>query len=152
MYTQRNVQKKIKILIASMDEYRGKLMSMDEFLRHIGYKKIERCDNKIQKKFSSCKIEFDTPSTDTQSSSEDEKSEELSEGEIEILKDLLDYIDEQLGTTHCKNDLSLTKSFLMQQVSPKDMDKLVKWLENHGGYCDCEVLANIDEVINKQSY
>ncbi|MBA4121605.1 MAG: DUF2695 domain-containing protein [Acidobacteria bacterium] len=25
---------------------------------------------------------------------------------------------------------------------------LIDWLENNGGYCDCEVLANVEEKIN----
>ena len=27
------------------------------------------------------------------------------------------------------------------------LKKIIEWLEENGGYCDCEVLANIEEKI-----
>ncbi len=34
-----------------------------------------------------------------------------------------------------------------------DVERIVSWLRKHGGYCDCEVLANVEdkfgEIIEK---
>ncbi|MBO5186600.1 MAG: DUF2695 domain-containing protein, partial [Prevotella sp.] len=27
----------------------------------------------------------------------------------------------------------------------KDLDNAIAWLQSKGGYCDCEVLANVEE-------
>ncbi|MBA3693585.1 MAG: DUF2695 domain-containing protein [Acidobacteria bacterium] len=46
----------------------------------------------------------------------------------------------------CKDKLSFTLEFIEKNNLPKD--DLIDWLENNGGYCDCEVLANVEEKIN----
>lgn len=61
----------------------------------------------------------------------------------ECLLELLDYIDRQMAFRNCKGNLSITIEFL-HKIGCKDIDGTVSWLKEHGGYCDCEVLANID--------
>lgn len=58
---------------------------------------------------------------------------------------LFDYLDARLEA--CDNTLTLTKAFLEQQ-QVINTDEVLTWLEAHGGYCDCEVPANIEEQFN----
>jgi hypothetical protein len=52
-------------------------------------------------------------------------------------------LDEKLATVGCDDKLRLTKQFANeQQIS---FEILEEWLGEHGGYCDCEVLANVEE-------
>lgn len=58
-------------------------------------------------------------------------------------KELFDYLDQQLEQEGCDDTLSLTESYLDEQGL--EHEKVVSWLEEYGGYCDCEVLANVEE-------
>ena len=64
--------------------------------------------------------------------------------DISMIKRLLDYLDDNLEIG-CKHDYTLTKLFC--QENNTDFNSIVDWLREHGGYCDCEVLANVDEYI-----
>lgn len=61
-----------------------------------------------------------------------------------LLEDLFDYLDEKLPVKGCNNDLSMTISFLKEH-GVKNIDNVIAWLQSKGGYCDCEVLANVEE-------
>lgn len=61
----------------------------------------------------------------------------------ELFRELFDYLDEQLGEQGCLDNLRLTEAFLEEHGC--DMEEVLDWLEDHGGGCDCEVLANIEE-------
>lgn len=39
--------------------------------------------------------------------------------------------------------LRLTTAFL--ESKKLDVQRVVPWLREHGGYCDCEVLANVED-------
>ena len=55
------------------------------------------------------------------------------------LHSLLDYLDSNLR--NCDHTTKLTAVFL--QVEGFEKEKVLSWLAEHGGYCDCEVLANL---------
>ncbi|HEV3145753.1 MAG TPA: DUF2695 domain-containing protein [Gemmataceae bacterium] len=55
---------------------------------------------------------------------------------------LLDYLGANLKG--CDHTTKLTAIFL--HVELLDMDKVLSWLGEHGGYCDCEVLANLADL------
>ncbi|MGI4738721.1 MAG: DUF2695 domain-containing protein [Janthinobacterium lividum] len=59
-----------------------------------------------------------------------------------LFKKLFDYLDEELAN-NCANTLRLTKQFAKE--NDVQFQLLQKWLGEHGGYCDCEVLANVEE-------
>lgn len=61
----------------------------------------------------------------------------------ELFRELFDHLDEQLGEQDCQDDLRLTEAFLTDHSC--DVDVVLEWLEDHGGSCDCKVLANIEE-------
>lgn len=47
---------------------------------------------------------------------------------------------------HGGNDtLKYTKEFLENNNLP--LEESIEWIEENGGYCDCEVLANIEDKI-----
>ena len=60
-----------------------------------------------------------------------------------LFRELFAYLDEQLGETDCQHDLRFTEAFLND--CDCDTEKVLEWLEDHGGGCDCEVLCNIEE-------
>ena len=55
---------------------------------------------------------------------------------------LLDYLDANLKA--CDHTTKITGIFL--HVENLDMDKVLAWLGEQGGYCDCEVLANLADL------
>jgi hypothetical protein len=58
------------------------------------------------------------------------------------LAELFDHLDVALGKG-CDHTLRFTRAFL----SGHDLSEaaIVPWLAEYGGYCDCEVLANVEE-------
>jgi hypothetical protein len=42
---------------------------------------------------------------------------------------------------HCDHTLKQTRAFLRSRALPED--PIVRWLGEYGGYCDCEVAANV---------
>lgn len=58
------------------------------------------------------------------------------------LKALFDYLDVEL-VTGCEHDCRLTRQFLATHNIPDE--PVLLWLQQYGGYCDCEILANVEE-------
>jgi len=56
---------------------------------------------------------------------------------------LFDHLDEVFGNEGCDHTPKITKAFLKRRNL--NIEKILHWLEEHGGYCDCEVLANVEE-------
>ena len=56
------------------------------------------------------------------------------------LNSLLDYLDANL--TSCDHTTKLTDIVL--HVEELDKERVLPWLGDHGGYCDCEVLYNLE--------
>ena len=59
-------------------------------------------------------------------------------------KKLFDYLDSELTNKACDDTNALTKTFLLQS-SVENIDNVLDWLADHGGYCDCEILSNVEE-------
>ncbi|MGN1032230.1 MAG: DUF2695 domain-containing protein [Intestinibacter sp.] len=62
----------------------------------------------------------------------------------EIFEELFDYLDESLENYGCDDTLKYTKKFISENNLP--LEESIEWLEENGGYCDCEVLANIEDL------
>ncbi len=60
----------------------------------------------------------------------------------EQLENLFDYIDRRLQDESCIHNLRFTMQFLMENHI--NMPAVMSWLNENGGYCDCEVLQNIE--------
>lgn len=57
---------------------------------------------------------------------------------------LFDFLDLQLNEKGCDDTNNLTKTFLLQS-NIENADDVLEWLADHGGYCDCEILANVED-------
>ncbi len=62
-------------------------------------------------------------------------------------KDLFDYLDNKLTDNICNHTLKLTKEFL-DVKGIDNFEETAKWLNENGGNCDCEVLANVEEMFD----
>ena len=60
----------------------------------------------------------------------------------ETLGELFDHLDGALSQG-CDHSLRLTTAFL--ESKKLDVQRVVPWLREHGGYCDCEVLGNVED-------
>jgi hypothetical protein len=58
------------------------------------------------------------------------------------LRDLFDYLDRE-NPPPCNHTLHETIEFLKKRGL--DPERIVPWLREHGGYCDCEVIFNVDD-------
>ena len=62
---------------------------------------------------------------------------------LDLFSKLFDYLDRQLEENGCKDNFALTEIFL--QANNVDKNIVIPWLREHGGHCDCEILANVEE-------
>jgi hypothetical protein len=60
---------------------------------------------------------------------------------IPDLRDLFDYLGRE-NPPPCDHTLRETIEFLKQRNL--DVERIVPWLQKHGGYCDCEVIYNVE--------
>ena len=57
---------------------------------------------------------------------------------------LFHFLDKALQECPCDHTLRHTTLFLTEN-KVSDIEKVITWLTSHGGYCDCEVLNNVEE-------
>lgn len=57
-----------------------------------------------------------------------------------LLESLFDAVDERVEEEGCDHSLRFTTEWLAANEQP--IDKVVAWLSEHGGYCDCEAVTN----------
>ena len=63
---------------------------------------------------------------------------------IETLKKLLSFLNRE-DAPNCDHTLKETVGFL--KSNDLNAEEVVPWLNEHGGYCDCEVIFNVyDDV------
>ncbi|WP_206733477.1 DUF2695 domain-containing protein [Bradyrhizobium guangzhouense] len=63
------------------------------------------------------------------------------------LRALFDHLDaafDENGAV-CDHTLSRTRAFLL--AHRLEEARVLPWLANHGGYCDCEVLSNVENAV-----
>lgn len=65
-------------------------------------------------------------------------------------QNLFDFLDEKLSDEECDDKLTLTFEFL-EKKEIKNIEEVESWLRDNGGYCDCEVLYNIEEKFDEDS-
>ncbi len=61
--------------------------------------------------------------------------------------ELFDYLDIKLGEKGCDHSTILTKTFL-DQKSLSNVSQIIDWLADNGAGCDCEVLANVEDLFD----
>jgi F0F1-type ATP synthase delta subunit len=62
----------------------------------------------------------------------------------EIFENLFDDLDNQLEEIGCDDTNKLTTEFL-EKNKISNVENVLNWLAENGGYCDCEILANVEE-------
>lgn len=67
--------------------------------------------------------------------------------EESLFVQLFTYLDRQLQAKSCKHTLENTFAFLADN-KVADPQKVAEWLEQHGRYCDCEVIYNVTEYFD----
>ena len=60
-----------------------------------------------------------------------------------VMKQLFDRVDAKLRGEGCDHTLRHSVSFLRERGLPEN--EVIAWLEEEGGYCDCEVIANAED-------
>jgi hypothetical protein len=66
---------------------------------------------------------------------------------VPILKALFDYVNSQLESSECDDTLKHALDFIHKHGLPEEA--VVGWLEDNGGYCDCETLMNSEQVVEE---
>lgn len=64
-----------------------------------------------------------------------------------LFESLFNYLDEVLEEHGCDDTLKYTERFLEDNELP--VEKSLNWLRDNGGFCDCEVLANVEDKISE---
>lgn len=57
-----------------------------------------------------------------------------------LLESLFQAVDAQVENSGCDHTLRFTLAWVAEHKQPEA--EILKWLREHGGYCDCEVLSN----------
>jgi hypothetical protein len=57
---------------------------------------------------------------------------------------LFELLDDELHERGCNHSLKLTEQIL-SNLDVKDVLSVLAWLEERGGYCDCEVMMNVEQ-------
>ena len=60
---------------------------------------------------------------------------------------LFDFLDEKLGEYNCDDSLKLTNQFF-HEYKIENIQEVKNWLQENGGYCDCEVVNNVEEMFD----
>lgn len=63
----------------------------------------------------------------------------------ELFQALFDYLDDVAQEKDCDHSLRVTREFLSKR-GVGNTEVVIKWLNDNGGYCDCEVLYNVEEL------
>jgi len=61
----------------------------------------------------------------------------------EIILEMFNFLHDNDAIEKCKHNFDIAKSFLLEKNI--DLEKTYNWLEEYGGYCDCEILYNVEE-------
>jgi len=67
--------------------------------------------------------------------------------DVNNFRELFDTLNEYLENEPCDHRLTFTQQFLNENQLP--LNDVILWLNKQGGYCDCEVLSNIEEQFEK---
>ena len=65
----------------------------------------------------------------------------------EMFQNLFDFLDAKLSEDECDDTLKLTAKFF-EENGIENIDETENWLRENGGYCDCEVLYNVEEMFD----
>lgn len=61
----------------------------------------------------------------------------------EEIEGLFVYLNDALGEEDCTHDLRITMKYLI--AKRLNIPQMMTWLNENGGYCDCEILKTVEE-------
>lgn len=64
--------------------------------------------------------------------------------ERKLFENLFDYLDNKFEENDCDDTNKMTTEFLKKNKI-ENIQLILNWLSENGGYCDCEILANVEE-------
>lgn len=62
------------------------------------------------------------------------------------LKAMFDMLDVEFPRQGCNHTRRITRVWL--ESRGHDVAKIFAWLDTQGGFCDCEILANVEEKVD----
>ncbi len=65
---------------------------------------------------------------------------------IPELKAMFNMLDVEFPRQSCDHTRRLTRAWL--ESRGHDVEKVFAWLDTLGGFCDCEILANVEEKVD----
>ncbi|SFN32852.1 Protein of unknown function [Paenimyroides ummariense] len=65
-------------------------------------------------------------------------------------KTIFDYLNDYLEQNECDHTLNTTLEILRNQ-NITNVQETISWLNKNGGYCDCEVLYNVEELFDEDA-
>ncbi len=65
---------------------------------------------------------------------------------IPELRAMFDMLDVEFPRQSCDHTRRLTRAWL--ESRGYDVGKVFAWLDTQGGFCDCEILANVEEKVD----
>jgi hypothetical protein len=65
--------------------------------------------------------------------------------EREKFRDFFDYLDEKLPVIGCDHTNKMARKYLVK-IGQNNIENILEWLAENGGYCDCEILANVEDL------
>ena len=75
---------------------------------------------------------------------EREDAEKMLPTAKEVLLKLFDHLDQKLTREGCDHTLRFTLAWAAGEGL--DGDRIAAWTREYGGFCDCEVLANVESA------
>ena len=67
----------------------------------------------------------------------------------DMYQHLVDVFGPYLERHNCSGELKLTKRYLNKHcLSEEQYTRILTFIQDHGGYCDCEVLLNCPPVLH----
>jgi hypothetical protein len=62
-----------------------------------------------------------------------------------VLKALFSFLGQRLSVEECDDTLRFSREFIAAHKLSEETVR--EWLESKGGFCDCEVLDNVEQVV-----
>ena len=62
----------------------------------------------------------------------------------ETITELLNYLEDELYDEECNHSLRFSMQYMME--NRMNFPKIISWLNDNGGYCDCKVMEQIAPV------
>lgn len=62
------------------------------------------------------------------------------------LRAMFDILNAELPRKGCDHSRQITQAWLTSRGH--DVERVFEWLDTQGGFCDCEILANVEERVD----